>query len=296
MFLGGAPDRFRSLDGGAFTELDAHLAWVRENYPEVEFATATEALVEYLDYYTPALEAYTEPWLVGGDPSAGRYEFAVRLLGQGIRVDEAHPAQVRVAAPPCFSPGDLLAMRVQQGGRTLAEESVFDQRVQPAVTVRLTTRAPLRLELTLRPERTGEACRWFEDEEGLMFHDVPEGGLPDLFRVRPPRQESDGLRVFPDVLRLLMNPVAGAAEPLGRRVHPLGGFAIGAALSASFRAAGERLPVRMKLRWVRETRLESTFLIESRSAGNEIAVRLRDDRGALVALAEVILGDGPQLG
>src|SRR5262249_2022033 len=41
MFIAGTPDRFRSLEGGAFAEIDKHLSWVRANYPEVEFATAT---------------------------------------------------------------------------------------------------------------------------------------------------------------------------------------------------------------------------------------------------------------
>ena len=131
MFFAGHPDPFRSLEGGAFEQLDRHLAWVRENYPDVEFATATEALLEYLDYYTPLLEASAAPRLCGGDPTSGRYEFPVRLLGRGIRVDEQHPATVRIAAPACFSPADLLELRVTAAGRELARSVDFDPRRQP---------------------------------------------------------------------------------------------------------------------------------------------------------------------
>jgi len=47
-----------------------------------EFATATEALLEYLDY-TAVLDTYTSRCCWGGTRE-GRYEFAVRLLGRGI--------------------------------------------------------------------------------------------------------------------------------------------------------------------------------------------------------------------
>jgi hypothetical protein len=270
---------------------------VRENYPQVEFATATEALLEYLDYYTPVLDTYTEPWLTGGDPASGRYEFAVRLLGRGIRVDEAWPATVRIAAPPCFSPLELLELRVMQEGREIAVEGAFDARRQPVVTARLTGRAPLRLEVVLRPEAIASALGWFQDADGIEFHDPPESMGPDLFRVRPPVTEGPRMRFFSDVVRLLMNPLAGHTEPLGRRVHPLGGLTLGAALTAAFRAAGEdrpeapreTVPVRMKLRWLHEVDLKSTFVAETQAAAEGTLVRIHDDSGALVAQAEVVV-------
>jgi hypothetical protein len=288
MFCAGEPDPFRSLEGGAFEQLDRHLAWVREKYPRAEFATATEALLEYLDYYTPALDTYTEPRLTGGDPASGRYEFAVRLLGRGIRVDEALPAPVRIAAPPCFSPSELLEMRVMQAGCAIASAWDFDARRQPVVDATLTSRAPLRLEVILRPEAIARALDWFQDDDGIAFHDPAETPEPDLLRIRPPEIEGPRMRFFSDVTRLLMNPVAGHSEPLGRRVHPLGGLTIGATLTAAMRAAGEEcVPLRMKLRWVHETDLQSSFVAETQSAAGGFAVRIHDDRGTLVAEAEV---------
>ena len=297
MFCAGEPDAFRSLEGGAFEQLDRHLAWVRENYPRVEFATATEALLEYLDYYAPALDTYTDARLTGGDPASGRYEFAVRLLGRGIRVDEGRPASVRIAAPPCFSPSELLEMRVTQAGREIAAKVDFDARHQPVVEATLTSRDPLWLTVALRPEAIARALSWFEDAEGIGFYDPPESPEPDLLRLRPPAIEGPRMRFFSDVARLLMNPVAGHWEPLGRRVHPLGGLTIGAALTAAFRAAGEdrpeapreTVPLRMKLRWVHATDLQSSFVAETEAVGESTVVRIHDDRGTLVTEAEVVV-------
>jgi hypothetical protein len=289
MFCAGAPDAFRSLEGGAFEQLDQHLAWVREQYPTVEFATATEALLEYLDYYTPVLDTYTSGLLTGGDPASGHYEFAVRLLGSGIRVEEGRPATVRIAAPPCFSPAELQSLRVWQDGRIIAQEDIFDVRCQPVVTATLTGRTPLRLAVILRPEAITRALTWFQDDNGIAFHDAPESPQPDLLRVRPPVVEGTRMRFFSDVVRLLMNPVAGHNEPLGRRVHPLGGLTLGIALTAAFRAAGEdeTVPVRMKLRWLQEVDLNSSFVAETTDAAVGTVVRIHDDSGALVAQAEV---------
>ena len=298
MFFAGHPDPFRSLEGGAFEQLDRHLAWVRESHPDVEFATATEALLEYLDYYTPALEASVVPRLSGGDPSRGRYEFPVRLLGRGIRVDEQHPATVRIAAPACFSPAELLELRVAQhgceiAGRELARSLDFDPRRQPAVTVNLTSRAALRLEVVVRPEAVDLAQSWFSDKlsHDPLFYDPPESPAPDLLRLRPPAPEGDQIRFSSDLVRLLMHPVAGHTEPLGRRIHPLGGLSIGAALHAA--GATHAAPLRLKLRWLKPVDLESGFVAETQAG----VVRLRDDSGDLVAVAEVVLAApaAPQL-
>ncbi len=277
MFMAGAPDPFRSLEGGTFDVLDQHLGWVRENHPDVEFATASEAVLEYLDYYTPVLEASTLPLLCGGDPLAGRYEFAVRLLGRGIRVDEVHPATLRIAAPSCFSPEELSELRCRQGGQAIAEATGFDARREPAITVELKSRAPLVLEVVLRPEAIAGALAWFE----TVYHDPPEAPGADLLRLRPPVIEGHRIRFSSDLVRLLMNPIAGGSEPLGRRVHPLGGFAVGAVLTAALRHGGE--PMRMKLRLPHWVEADSDLVAEIQGA----TVRVRNDSGVLVAKAEV---------
>ncbi len=203
MFFGGEPDRFRSLDGGAFLQLDRHLAWVRANYPDVEFATAGDAVLEFLDYYSPTLEAHTMPQLCGGDPQAGQYEFAVRLLGRGIRVDEDHPRSVRIAAPLCFSPADLAELRISQGDTVIASSRTFPAGARPSLTVALTSREPLLLELQLQPEAIAQTLKWFRDNEGVVFHDLPEAQGPDLFHVCSPTPEpklENGELRFPAML------------------------------------------------------------------------------------------------
>jgi len=284
MFLAGAPDRFRSLDGGTFDELDKHLAWVREQYPELEFATATEALIEYLDYFTPELSAVVEPRLCGGDPAEGRYEFPVRLLGKGIRVDPAHPAAVSIAAPAAFNPEELLEMRVRQDGAVIGAAVEFDRLKLPAVTVTLCSRASLRLEVVVRPEAVESVRSWFGESE---FYDPPEQRGADVLRVRETI----------DVLRFLMNPVGGHHEPLGRRLHPMGGFSLSVAVTAAIEGAGgDFIPARVKLHWLHPVDLQSSFRTETQRTGeNTTKVRILDDFGALVATAEVVLSPAPVL-
>ena len=267
MFIAGTPDRFRSLEGGTFAEIDKHLAWVRANYPEVEFATATEALLEYLDYYTPELKAVVEPRLCGGDPTKGLYQFPVRLLGQGIRVDPAHPTTMNIPAPAAFDPGEMLEMRVYQDGAVIAAATEFDPRRLPVLTVTLCNRSPLRLELVIRPEAVKSVRSWFGEPE---FYDPPDPRRPDLLCINETI----------DVLRFLMHPVAGHEEPLGRRLHPMGGFALSMALSTC-----RGTPRRAKLRWHKPVDLASRYHAEERNG----LIRIRDDAGTLVASAEVTL-------
>lgn len=309
MFLRGEPDPFRSLEGGAFEQLDQHLDWVRANYPEAEFATASEAVLEYLDYYTPRLDAHVEPLLVDGDLNAGVCVFPIRLLGRGIRVSAAHPATLRIAAPACFSPQAIGELRVRAGERVLATASGFSALYQTFVEVTLTDRdAPLTLEVRLKPALAAREVACFLDDSGKpLFHEAPEARQPDLFRIREDsisvsEAGHHTLEMFPDVARLLMNPIAGHPEPLGRRVHPLGAFPLSAALTAAFQAAGESRPSapvasepsRLKLRWLREVKLDAVFSVEAKRAETDVvAVRIRDDNGALVAEADVTVVTAP---
>jgi len=174
---------------------------------------------------------------------------------------------VRIAAPAAFDPAELLEMRVWQEGAIAGSMVDFDPRRLPVVTVTLCSRSPLRLELVIRPEAVESVQSWFGEPE---FYDPPEPRWPDLLRV------SDTI----DVLRFLMHPVAGHDEPLGRRLHPMGGFALGMALSA---CGGT--PQRAKLRWRRQIDLGCRYYADQRNG----KVRIRDDAGTLVASAEVVV-------
>jgi hypothetical protein len=142
----------------------------------------------------------------------------------------------------------------------------FDPRRLPLVSVTLCNRSPLRLELVVRPEAVESVRSWFGEPE---FYDPPDPRRSDLLCI------SETI----DVLRFLMHPVAGHDEPLGRRLHPMGGFALSMALSA---AGGT--PRRAKLRWHKPVELGSGYHADR---SNNI-IRIRDAAGTLVASAEVV--------
>lgn len=275
MFMRGTPDPFRSLTGGAFDVLDAHLAWVKQHYPTVRFGTASEVALEYLDYYTPELRAHVEPLLTGGDPGNGRLQFPMRLLGKGIRVSPAQPATLTVAAPAAFAPGHIETMRVLQSGVTLGEASGFDRRRQPSLNITLTDReAPITVELDVLP------CPALEEilRSGPIFHDPPEPAMPDLFRLNLPA----------DVIRLMMNPIAGGGEPLGRRLHPLGSVLIGLALLAAQRPGAT--PGQTTIRFAKALNPASSLSAATVESPNRTAICLFDERNEVVAELEVRFG------
>lgn len=98
IFMQGDGD-WRSLDGGQFAALDEHLAFLRQQYVDkgqLSFATASEMVAAYLDYYTP------EPVAIYGKSNRsayGRSEYDITILGQDIPIDAAHPHQVKVKYP-----------------------------------------------------------------------------------------------------------------------------------------------------------------------------------------------------
>lgn len=98
MFIMGQPD-WRSVTGGQFDALDAHLAHMKEYADRglIRFATASTLVRAYLDYYTPELLAVYGPRQQKG---WGVSEYPLTLLGRGIVADAAHPRMVRVACPP----------------------------------------------------------------------------------------------------------------------------------------------------------------------------------------------------
>lgn len=98
MFVMGDGD-WQSTQGGQFAAIDDHLRYLKNKYVDnkvLEFATASELVKAYLDYYAP------EPVIVYGqelDAGAGITEYPLRILGQDIPIDQQHQHVVTVKYP-----------------------------------------------------------------------------------------------------------------------------------------------------------------------------------------------------
>ncbi|MDD4600284.1 hypothetical protein SDC9_22938 [bioreactor metagenome] len=98
MFIMG-DDGWQSTEGGQFTAISDHLAYLKTTYVNpglLTFGTATELVSAYLDYYTPKLLAVYGERLAA---TAWSSEYAVRLLGEDIPIDASHQHLVSIKYP-----------------------------------------------------------------------------------------------------------------------------------------------------------------------------------------------------
>lgn len=132
---------------------------------------------------------------------------------------------------------------------TLRQRSPVDARLDVEVGMGTATlaRGALRAVPTLagRYAPAGLGAALPAGVRGIGSAAPPSAHFPDpwpeadrtLFDLRPATllAHGDGVRaiVYPDLPRLLLRPVAGRDEPLGRRTHPIGGFATSAAVTAA---------------------------------------------------------------
>lgn len=280
MFMRGDPDAFRSLTGGSFDGLRKHLEYVTREHPRVRFATATEALVEFLDYYSPELKAYVSPGLLQGESST--IEHSVRLLGRGIRVDQGHPATLACPLPPIYEAGEIEMMTLIADGVEIGQMRPTDVSSRPQINATLTSRPnELRLRVTLRPEVASSG--WLTHAGPIRAQEPAEPKRGPLLRVRPPERGVYSL----DVLRLLMHPAAGGEEPLGRRIHPVGCYSVGISLHQAFSGRNEFEPCKLKLRWRKVPPDAGELLATKHQKGSMTFVRIIDEEGDCVVESEV---------
>lgn len=112
---------------------------------------------------------------------------------------------------------------------------------------------------------------WSDTAPALV--QAAEAVAPDLFSLRRPRvlrryDDEQGREtwewLFPcDLLRLLGNPVGGAAEPLGRRHHPFGRILEGMAVHAARVIDAGGVPGELAIEWWSPTRGVEDFRIRS---------------------------------
>ncbi len=279
MFMRGARDAFRSLEGGSFEILDQHLAWVRENYPEVEFATASEVITEYLDYYSPTLVGIVDSRLIGGDPDSGRFVFSVRLLGRGIFVSADKPATVRLHCPAWFQPSEIAEVVVRRGAEVVCSSD------RHQIEIHLMDRStPLTLEVVVREDQAARVAAAFRRSGGPVFHEVPERREPDLFRIRTGEASeyaADLQRLCAPERSMIETETAWAAETIARLLTTASG-------------EPERQPISAEVRieWPQDPWEEFTIALgESTEPVESKAV---DRHGRVVATALVRFQPGEQ--
>lgn len=266
--------------------------------PDPDPARSVEPL-DVRDETTQSLLAWTAPEPCAADLAQRTLRFPIRLLGRGIRVDADHPVAVTVAPPESVDTVAIGGFRVVQGGRVLGTG-------RATVGITLVDReTPVELELELTREGTARAKARFS-AAATPLTERSEPLQSDLMRLRPPTAGSTpgSYRVSPDVVRLLLNPIAGHGEPLGRRMHPLSGLSVGASLTAAFGLAGESLPgeprrARAAALWIRwlalpdlSLDLEARGRVESRTGGGHtVRVEVFDGSGRRASESEVVVAD-----
>ena len=270
--------------------------------PDHDLAPSVDPL-DVRDETTPTLLAWTAPEPCAADLGRRKLRFPIRLLGRGIRVDAAHPADVTVATPETLDTAAIASVSVVQGGRVLGTGTA-------TVGVTLVDReTPIELEVDLTSHGVHQAEARFAAVGVPPLRERGEPGQPDLFRLRPPRagETAGSYRVSPDVARLLLNPVAGHGEPLGRRMHPLSGLGVGASLTAAFGLAGEATPtesgraraVALWMRWLAlpdlDFDLEARGRVESSADGcHTVRVDVFDGWARRASESEVVVADAPR--
>ena len=244
----GAPDPFRSHEGGDFETLDRHLEHVRRSasrdrlrdriggggrVPRLLRAGAAGGLA------APAL-----PFRDGR-----RIVYPIRILGRGIPVSPARPMSVAVTAPAAFDAEEIASLTVLERGTPIASARA---RREGAHAHRLHGHGHDRLRARGRADRRGGIRRrGVVDEPAADLLPLPE---PELVAAQSPARARSSagdcwewaLPVEPFLL--LAHPVAGATEPLGRRIHPYGFYPLGVALHAALGVCGGT-PLAADIRW-----------------------------------------------
>lgn len=279
MFMKGEPDPFRNVAGGDFEKLDHHLEYARRTHPEVAFATASEAVLEFLDYYSPTLRAVViQPRFRSLDGRTVLYP--IRILGRGIPVSPERPMRVVVTAPAAFDPSELERLTVLEHGTVVASatpdanalsrvEFVARETKGYELEVKAAAGLPWDVRVAGLPHLASEAGEEMGDdpEQDLLRLDAP-----DLIRANVAREgeltagDNWEWALPAEPFRLLAHPVAGGTEPLGRRIHPYGFYPLGVALHAALGLCSGARPLEADVRWRRPMTGRTTFRLRCRLA------------------------------
>jgi hypothetical protein len=308
MFVKGSPDPFRDTTGGDFQKIDEHLTHVRKMHPAVRFATASDAVLEFLDYYTPTLRAVAiKPRARSLDGKTSLYP--IRILGKGIPLSPECPTRLKVLAPPLFDPDQVLSLSILERGRLIEKvDGPFGYDQLPTIEFRATAFEGYDLGIETGRE-VGHALSDAEDALPLfgspvvLYEEMPEAERPEVFRLdrptllegpNPPGTSSPGTTWvwrFPgSVFRLLVNPAGGGKHPIGRRFHPYAMFSEGAILYCAQHAFGDSWqPEHSEMRWMRPQTGTGDFRVVAKV---ESTATSRQELSATFLEAGVVVAQG----
>jgi hypothetical protein len=321
MVMKGASGRMEDVEGGDFDKLDRHLAGVTARYPQVQFGTMSEVALEFLDYYTPVLAAVVEPQTERVEQDGKVVRFRIRLLGATIPVSAERVHQVAVRPPAWLLPEDIAALQVLRDGLEIASCSellsggplcAFEVNRRGAVyelVVHLRQPVQTAAEEGAQIESPESAGQSLADSVSPIapppeaIVEIPSPRVAEVHRAGRDPSVGDWATVMlpAGLLRLLMNPVAGGTEPLGRGFHPLGTLLYGLAASATAAACGDPQPLaprdwqveHVKARHPRPVTTESDLLskaeiVELRPGRVEASVQAFDQTTGVVLLSGTV--------
>ncbi len=278
----GEPDRSRRFAGGDFDKLARHLRYVRTTYPAVEFVTASEAVLSYLDERTFSLRAVA---MQPAEISAGGtlLRIPIRLVGGGISISPDEPATVSAQVPHYLDPEAIRRITVLEKGADIGSAvQPYADFEAPAVTfgVRYRLGYELEVEMTpvwyegLRDELSRIAPGWRPNvaQQAATGYDTifqlrrPYPLMQDVENPEHPTAGDTWVLKFPgDVFRLVIHPAGGGSQPIGREFHPYGRISEGAMVYAVGRALGSRYaPARLELNYVNPIRGDGDFVLRCR--------------------------------
>ncbi len=318
MYMKGGSNQLQDVEGGDFAKLDKHLEYIVTRYPEIEFATMSEAVLEFLDYYTPSLLAVVESDTEKVSATGTRLSFHLRLLGADIPVSPTHRHQVFVQPPAWILPEQVESIRILADGREIARHPGLPAPCAP-LPFTVGRRGDYELVLHLRDSVAPAAADHPSSQPASAPRPTPPVGQASpatapLFQVPAPHlgevrragespQAGDSATVVlpPGLLRLLLRPLAGGTEPLGRGFHPLGNLTYGVAACAAAAACGDPQPLQpqewqveqVKAKWNNPVGSEAALvghaeLTEVQEEGVEANVRTTDEATGTVFLSGTI--------
>ena len=102
---------------GDWALMESHFASVARDCPRIKFATISDTVLAYYDYYTPDLIAIASEESV---IDSLHYSYNLSFYGRDIRVDSAHPHLVR-SKPPRRLVGNMRRVKLLRGDKVLQE-------------------------------------------------------------------------------------------------------------------------------------------------------------------------------